>query len=315
MRRTKGISPATAILTADIHVTENTPVCRTDDYLAAQEKKLAFLSKLSEENMSCPVINAGDLFEHWKVSPWFACWTFLNLPRPIITIPGNHDLPNHSLEKYDKSVLNLMEKVLDGDLIVLKNKRIIPVANLDIYGIPFGEDLDPKKLPWGEKRPGHPRRMLLLHENTWQGRQKPKWDTEGYTSDELLALYGTYVDVIVVGHNHDSFLVEKEGVLLVNPGSMLRRTADQADFRPRCFLYYAKTNKIVPVKYPIEEGVVSQEHLERKKQHEQRTAAYIDRVNQRWKKGLSFKDNLEAFFSTNNTPRKVREILWQHLGQ
>ena len=61
---------ADAILTADIHLTDKTPVSRTDDYIQAQERKLKFLAGLSQENDNCLILCAGDVFDHWKASPF-----------------------------------------------------------------------------------------------------------------------------------------------------------------------------------------------------------------------------------------------------
>ena len=43
MKRTKKGKPADAILVSDLHITESTPISRTDDYIQAQENKLKFL--------------------------------------------------------------------------------------------------------------------------------------------------------------------------------------------------------------------------------------------------------------------------------
>lgn len=322
MRRTRRSSTAaSAILTADLHLTEHTPVCRTDDYLAAQERKLAFLRKLREQNNNCPILVAGDIFEKWKNSPWFIYWAYKNLPNGIVTIPGNHELRFHSFKEYPQSTLYLLEnlQVQNWSLTVLKNEKWSGFCKestnkIVAYGTPFGVDV---KLPWQEEKLSEDscRRVLILHDFVWDSEQKPPWATGVYSPKEILDKFGKYADLILTGHNHESFTAEKNGTILVNPGSMVRNAADQADFLPRCFLYYANKNKAVPVNYPIEEGVVSQEHLHWKKQHEKRTSAYISQINMKWKKGLSYRDNLKTFFAANQTPTKVREILWQHLPE
>ena len=148
------------------------------------------------------------------------------------------------------------------------------------------------------------KRYILHLTTTWQ--RKPI--IGGYSTERSLISQLTHV-----AGDTESFVVEGESCLLVNPGSMMRIRADQADFRPRCFLYYAETNKVIPVEFPIDEGVHNREHLDRKKEHDERTAAYIERMVSNWKGGLSFKENLQAFFEANKIPRKVRELIWQHL--
>ena len=327
---------ADAILTADLHLSESTPVSRTDDYIAAQKKKLSFLRKLSKKNNHCPVLSSGDTFHHWKASPWLCSFAFDNLPSPMITVPGNHDLPEHSLELYEKSALSLLESVKSSrlDIRVLKPGALI-IGKLTIIGMPFGEleKFDPEEdadllfkathlaskqsdgynaciTPWLERLPGY-RRILMLHELTWPG-SKPSWASSSYTDEELLERFGEYFDLILTGDNHSYFDSRADDVILVNPGSMLRITADQANYKPRCYLYYADANIVTPVDFPIEENVHSRAHVDKKKEREERIAAYIEKMSGGWELGLSFEKNLHAFFSENSTPKKVREIIWEH---
>ena len=141
MRRTTKPTrgPASAILAADLHLEESTPVSRTDDYLAAQLRKLEFLQILRDQNGGCPILCAGDIFNKWKVSPWLAAWAYSHLPEGIITVPGNHELPMHSVEEFEKSILHLMEMVRD-DFKVLQDQAIL-VNDLSILGIPLGTSL------------------------------------------------------------------------------------------------------------------------------------------------------------------------------
>lgn len=300
--------PATTILTADLHLTSISPVSRTDDYIQAQEKKLNFLTTLSAENGDCPILCAGDVFDYWKASPWLCSWAYRNLPKNLITIPGNHDLPMHSMDQYDKSALHLLEQV--GQEITVLNEEWQFAEGINILGIPFNTSIGDFR---ERKNPGE-RRILMLHALTWEN-QKPHWASYSYTAGELLKQYGEYFDVILVGDNHQSFVVhsEKHNCVLVNPGSMLRRTADQKDFKPRCFLYYAEDNSVVPMYFPIEEEVHDIRYLENKQEHNARIEAYISRMNKEYEIGISFKDNLVSFFEENQTPKKVRDIVWQHL--
>jgi hypothetical protein len=155
--------------------------------------------------------------------------------------------------------------------------------------------------------------ILLIHELVFPDKRPGNWGKEGYTATEILERYGDLFDLIVSGDNHQSFVVNKGGYLLVNPGSMMRITTDQKDFKPRCYLYYANSNTVEPVYFPIEENVHDISHIKHKNERDERIIAYIERMRGGWEVGLSFKKNLEAFFSENKTPRKVREIIWQAL--
>ena len=76
------------------------------------------VAKLQEE-YDCPVIHAGDLFHHWKPSPWLLTQTIDLLPKQFYTVYGQHDLPQHNWELRGKSGIKTLEragktKVLEG---------------------------------------------------------------------------------------------------------------------------------------------------------------------------------------------------------
>ena len=100
---------ATAILTADIHLRDDIPVCRTDDFILTQAKKLDFISALQKQH-SCPVLMAGDIFHKWKASPYLLAFAIEHFPKNSIAIAGQHDLPQHNFSNFDKSGLHVLEK-------------------------------------------------------------------------------------------------------------------------------------------------------------------------------------------------------------
>ncbi len=307
-------TPADAILASDLHLTDSTPVSRTDDYLGAQRSKLLFLQSLSDENGNCPILCAGDVFDYWKASPWLCLFAFTFLPRPFITIPGQHDLPMHSSESYGKSALSLIDSVCDDVHVVRKDfvnlDDIGILNNIFITGMSFGalSSFDPATLPPTAAE----RKVLILHELTWRGK-RPPWDKGSWTDLELIEEFGEHFDLILTGDNHGGFLTKQGSALLVNPGSMMRMNADQEDYKPRCYLYYAETNEATPVYFPIEPNVHDREHINQKKEREDRTTAYIANISQWENKGLSFRRNLESFFTENATPQKIKDVIMCHL--
>jgi len=232
----------------------------------------------------------------------------------LITVPGNHDLPMHNYQYYSKSALALLEKVRPAGICILKNNGI-DINKLQVIGSPFGqlESFDAYNAEitsMGSSRVR--RRVLVLHEMVFKKR-RPTWAPNSLLAKDLIERYGDEFDLIVTGDNHETFTEEIDGVLLVNPGSMLRITADQADFQPYCYLYYAEENEVHPVRFPIQTGVHNREHLDKEQERDGRIAAYIEQINKDWDAGLSFRRNLWAFFEENKIPKKVREVIWEHL--
>jgi len=57
-----------AILVGDIHLRENKPICRTDDWEKVMKTKLTLI-KDTAKKYNVPVICAGDVFHTWNASP------------------------------------------------------------------------------------------------------------------------------------------------------------------------------------------------------------------------------------------------------
>ncbi len=286
----KSKQKADAILTADWHLREDTPVCRVDaDFQKTQWKKVSFISQLQKEH-ECPVLIAGDVFNHWKPSPWLLYKALKHLPDQCYAIYGNHDLPQHSLFFSNKSGLNVLIEA--GKVTLLEGCH------------------------WGETPTTHSieikgRKILLWHKMAYTGqRPYPGCEDENAT-DMTNTIYksGIKADLILTGHNHIPFTHSSFDTLLVNPGSIMRQSSDQIDLAPRVYLWYAKTNTVEPVYIPIEEGNVSREHLDKQIERDSRIDAFIQTLNSTNLDSLSFEKNLEVFMQQNDIRESVRTII------
>lgn len=276
------------ILTSDWHLREDTPVCRTDDFWEAQWKKVQYIAGLSFEH-KCDVIHAGDLFNHWKPSPFLLTSTLINLPAKFRfkTVYGQHDLPQHNLNLEMKCGIRTLAQT---------DKAVLLKAGH------FGQEPRDVEL--------HNRKIAVWHKLIWPKKSKPSWSDDP-TAEEILEKYPQY-DLIVTGDNHQSFVWKTDdGRLLVNPGSITRQTADQENHKPCVYLWYAETNTVEPVYLPIESGVISREHIERKKSRDKRIEAFVERLNEEWEVKISFTTNLEAFQKKNKVRQEVMDIIWK----
>lgn len=279
-----------AILCGDLHLRETIPVCRTDDFESAMWKKLDFISDLQKEH-DCPVLCSGDLFHHWKPSPELLSKTSAHLPNNFICVYGQHDLPQHNLElSYKSGLYNLMTN---------------------------GKTAIPKDGSWGWEPKGEKgfifkdMEIIIWHHFAYKG--KIPWPgCTSSTAKTLLKKYPQY-DLILLGDNHIPFTETYEGRLLVNPGSMMRQSANQMDYKPAVWLWYAKTNTVKPVYLPIEEGVISREHIEQIEKRDNRIEAFVSRLNTEWDSDLSYEKNLELFFSKNRIQKNIKEIIIRSL--
>jgi len=235
------------------------------------------------------VIHAGDLFNHWKPSPALLTKTMQCIPKQFITIYGNHDLPQHNLELAYKCGINVLKEA--GKVEVLDGCHWMQTpTNKDSLLFPETD-----------------RKILVWHVMTYEGN--PPWpgctDTP---ANKLLKRYSNY-DFLLTGHNHKCFLQKDKKRMLLNPGSLTRQTIDQVEHRPSVFLYYAKTNTVERVYLPVEENVMSREHISMKERRDARIEAFVERLNTEWQKGISFEKNLERFLSSNDVSNPVISII------
>jgi len=277
----------TAILTSDWHLREDIPIGRIDDYWTAQWEKVDFIYAL-QEKYYCPILHAGDLFDHWKPSPYLLRETIERLPAQFYVIYGQHDLPAHNLQLIKKCGINVLESA--GKLKVLQ-------------GVHWGQH------PSDNDLKDHPLKhsILVWHKMNYQGKLPWPGCTDPLSAG-LLRKYPQF-DLILTGDNHKTFTEEFEGRRLVNPGSIMRMDADQIDFKPSVFLWWAEDNSIEQIFLPIKEGVISREHLEKAEQRDGRMDAFISKLDDNWESKFTFEENLENFKKANDVRPSVMEII------
>lgn len=312
----------TAILTADWHIRDTRPICRTDDYMLAQETKLRVISNLVVAHQ-IPIFFAGDFFDKPKVSDYLKIWLIENDliedRKTFFAIAGNHDLPNHNIDLLYKSSLGLMEA---GDFLTVLKEYTRLSDGYSVQPFHWNQEIKNSDYPINENK----RNIALAHYLTYK-RRKPFPGCQTRSAIDLLKKFDSY-DLIVTGDNHKSFSVEYEGRLLVNPGSIMRMDADQIDHKPRVALWYAEDNHIEWIELPIEQDVISREHIEIQQDRDERMEAFVSRLNADYNQKpniviidgkeylvypepLSFEQNLKRFFKSNRTRSRVQDIVWE----
>ncbi|MDA3835008.1 MAG: metallophosphoesterase family protein [Spirochaetales bacterium] len=292
-----------AILSADIHRQEQIPVCRTDDFFSEQERKLMWLDDL-QQKYGCPVLDSGDLFSHWKPSPWLITSTLMYLPDEFYTVPGNHDLPGHNINLLNKSGLAVLEA---AGRVTIALEPIVK-GNFVIHPFPYGSELKPLT-----KKSNGVLDVAICHAMVYQGKEPWPGCTDPDSSRFLRKMKG--YDLVLTGHNHKPFTEDLSGRLLVNPGSLMRRTADQWDHRPRVYLWYPD-NTIEAVFVPIAEGVISREHLEKKVAKDERMASYVQKLSEtEYELSSKFEENLEKIYQQNKIRQSVKDLINTAMGE
>lgn len=311
---------ADAILGADLHLDDSTPLCRTDNYWEAQKTKLIEIKKLQLKH-ACPFLIAGDIFNRAKSSPLLEAMAIRECPT-MIGVPGQHDLPDHNLEKYINSSLEVLTAAgIFTPLIDIKDREYsskitflvrsngtINLKSAEVEGFAFGTKFEPSK----DKKEGS-LKIALMHAMVHKDKAIHK-KLENTSMAGLSLLKKSNYDLIVTGDNHKPFTVEYEGRLLVNCGSMLRKSADQIDYKPAVWLWYADTNTVEPHYLPIVKDAVSRTHIEDKEFKDNRMNAFVENLNTSYELSLSFRENMEAHFIENKTRKGIINTFRKSLG-
>jgi DNA repair exonuclease SbcCD nuclease subunit len=291
IKRGKKFNPD-LIISGDWHLRDTVPKCRTDDFWEAQWNKVKQVFELHTK-YDCPVYLSGDLFHHWKTSPYLINKTIKELipfVRNIYSIIGNHDMPNHNIDSMEKSGLQTLfdTKIIhrirfQADWNFFKKKPTLPLKHRN-------------------------KNINFAHIMTYKG--KSPWP--GCTDPECHELFDWFpdADLIITGHNHKTFTAKKGKQLLVNPGSLTRQTADQIDHKPCVFLYDSKQHKLKKHYLDIKENVISREHLNVVKAKENRINAFIEKLKHGWDAGLSFEENIERGIKENKIPKRIQQIIY-----
>ena len=287
-----------AILTSDWHIRADTPQCRTDDFTAAMWKKVQFINDLAKEH-DIPILLAGDLghraqWPNWLIEKFMSIISDIE----IIAIAGQHDLPGHNLEAIPQSGFGVLSRAGYIQIAVFTdNVFLSPQLKEPLYCYPYGMKI---KDNCG---------IAMTHQMIIE--DKPYWPGQVASSAKSLLKKFPDYKLILSGDNHQPFVVKHEGRLLVNPGSMMRSTADQIDHQPRVYLWEAESNSVVPIYLPIDKDVIDRSHIDTKKEKDARIEAYTTRLSERYEVGLSYEENLKAYFEENRTRQPIKDRIWE----
>lgn len=230
---------------SDLHIRNRSPEKRVDDFVAAQKRKMAWLFKTAKEQQAA-ILCGGDVFDSSTV-PYRVVREYITLAKKhgvkFITVYGQHDLRYHAYASNENTPLSVLVAAIDGchvDEECYENELVC------IQGASWEREYPVPK-------PGKIN-ILLTHrlvtegEGLWPGHV-------GYYKAENIVQY-TGFDIVISGDNHQSFMMEKDGKYLFNPGSIMRLTIAQYDYKPRVPLITVTKDAIsyewldVPIKSP-----------------------------------------------------------------
>ena len=298
------------ILASDLHIRSTVPRARNDDFAGAMEQKLRFILDLARQ--SPPLITGGDLLDVARSDQELEGWLirlFREYGVEILTVPGQHELPNHSLAQYNRSSLAVLESA--GVIRVLTKDRgpIIHVNGWAFWGLAWGEE--PDESMQDRKR----KNMLIWHKMV---TEVPLWPGQEVVQPTGLLRKLPWYKLILTGDNHNTVFISPSSDLdgrerwLVNPGSMLRMTAAQVDHRPCVFRY--ENDILEQIFLPVKSDVLDLTQLQEEKARDGRIEAFVERLNTTVEMGLDFEANLKSYFEENPVSDSVRDLIWRCVG-
>ena len=306
-----------AILCADIHLSHNPPVWRSNepDWYAAMRRPLDELQDLQQQ-YKCPILVAGDVFDLWygasnKAASELINFAMLHMPKEVCSIPGQHDTPEHNTAQMERSAYYSL--VLSKTIRDMEGIETQPLVDFNTYTFAYGEKIEPPDRGL-TKTTGQPN-IAIVHEYVCTARtahpKAPKEAFIGKTSNSNLIngkLYG--YDVIVYGDNHKGFKAYVGKTVIWNCGTLMRRKSDEEDYKPQVGLLYS-------------DGMVKPHYLDTSKDkhltadevkdvedvEEQDMEQFAEELRKLCASALDFSDAMKEFWRSDKTRKAVRNII------
>ena len=223
------MSKTTLICLSDIHWSHTAPSARTNepDWYAAMASQLRELADFWRSVGHPPIAMAGDLFDRWNPPIQlvnFICPKLLEYfgKDTIFAIPGQHDLPFHSISQIEKSAYwNLVQNEAIRDI----SGRKLSNGELTLYGFEWNSSEIRSKKP--NSGPGQ--HVVLCHRYAFSNK------SQCYHGADISQTYSTHgfegFDLLHYGDNH----IRWSAPGVVNPGTFYTRYKN--DVGQRCGAY------------------------------------------------------------------------------
>lgn len=288
-----------AILCSDLHLSMTPPPLRVDEpsWFEAMRRSLLQLRNLSL-TYHCPILCSGDIFDTWKSPPELINFALEHLPK-MYAIPGQHDLPFHSVEHVKKSAFYTLVRA--NKITWISRPLVDDLDHLNLYGFGWGQTItEPTPAAKGRLN------VALVHAYTWM-------DGAGYPGAPMEAkLHFTAYkgfDVVSIGDNHKPFEAKRRQQVVFNCGGFMRRNIDEVNHKPRVGLL-GERGEVIP--YPLD---CSADALSRKHAHEAPDSlkAFFREVDTLKVAGLDFRSALIQAMGRKTTPEPVRKFILEAL--
>jgi DNA repair exonuclease SbcCD nuclease subunit len=250
-----------------------------------------------------PIFCAGDVFDRWNSSPELINWAMDHLPT-LYAIPGQHDLPEHSIKQIEKSAYQTMVK---ANKIISLNTHLNILMSIPfrIWACPYGSTV----IPCPKKKDGI-LDIAIIHEYNWI--PGTSYFDEGLMQfspiDKQSPKFKGY-DFVFCGDNHIPFSTKLgKNCIFFNCGTLMRRHSNDRIINPgvwvlcedrSCFRHTLNTVKDIYIEAP------------KKKSPEDpgpdKIIQLIEQLKRLKKNCIDFQDTINLYIENQKIPEKVKE--------
>jgi len=241
------------IACADIHISEDRPRYRKDDYFNTGLRKLSTTVDISNQ-CDARLLIAGDIFNSSRASTNAINRVIEVLQKATYTpiaVVGQHDLRFHSGRLTATPIYTLH---LAGVIKLLDDRTDGKVTGVS----------------WNSEVPDEHNDILLIHKCLTPG-EPPFFLEDAISAEEMIRLHPQF-RVIISGDYHVPFVTEGgDGNVVVNCGTLLRNKKNMLDYTPTIYRIGIGPNnvQIEPMLLPVQPAkeVFNLDQIEYDKEH------------------------------------------------
>ena len=303
-----------AILISDIHLSHKKPVCYHPN-LNWYELMAFYLEQLNTAKIKfgVPLICSGDVFDKWQSIPELINFALSKMP-DMLSIMGQHDMPNHNFEEREKSAFWTLVRA--GKIKFLDSgAHVFPDIETNIYAYSWGAALSPfDSMPHVLKHRKEYLNLALVHKYIWN---KKATSYPGASVKEKLPAYKkflSYFDVALFGDNHKGFLSASGKCVVLNNGSMMRRKSDELDHKP-CYGILYRNGDVKRVPFDVSKDRFAHNIIEAKEKEQIDISEFLEELGGLGEQDLDFDFAIKDFIKKHKLSKECKTILLEALEQ
>lgn len=300
------------IFCTDLHIRSTIPSCRREEpkeWIDYQIDKLEEIFKYAKEYNITEIFCGGDFFDRYRYddSNYLLCSLiklFNNYSNiNFFFIYGNHDLPYHSEDNVEDSLIAVLESSCNNFHNPFTNENQFDCSNEDncynVYGFNYGNKIDKGR-----------RNIAIVHTNIFE-REVPPY-MEGITAKEFLENHN--YKLVLSGHLHENYVYKDDkGNVLINGGCLTRQRTDKIDFKP-CFWhinYDDGNTNVEQINISVKENEIIT-----KLKEDNKIEIFVDKINNVSNaETLDFKDEISKEMLLTNVTDNVKVIIEECLEE